>query len=147
MQAKQKITIEVIESKEFRVAAKGYDQREVDEFLDSICDEMENMEAQMNKLQRELEMARQQPIVRQAAPVPVAAPASDAPTADTFREILEMAYRVKEQTIADAQKQAAQIVDSAKAEIKALEASIGEYRTKLEALIKASQDVLAQTEF
>ena len=34
------ITIEMIESKEFKIKPRGYDQQEVDEFLDAICDEM-----------------------------------------------------------------------------------------------------------
>ena len=48
----QKITIEVIETKEFHTAARGYNQHEVDEFLDSICDEMERLEAEMSALQQ-----------------------------------------------------------------------------------------------
>ena len=49
----QTITIEVIETKEFHVAARGYNQHEVDEFLDSICDELERMEAEMAALKAE----------------------------------------------------------------------------------------------
>ena len=34
------ITIEMIETKEFKTKPRGYDPQEVDEFLDAICDEM-----------------------------------------------------------------------------------------------------------
>ena len=50
MMQNQKITIEVIETKEFHVAARGYNQHEVDEFLDSICDELERIEGEMAAL-------------------------------------------------------------------------------------------------
>ena len=38
------ITIEMIESKEFKIRPKGYDQQEVDEFLDAICDEISDLQ-------------------------------------------------------------------------------------------------------
>ncbi len=160
MMQDKKITINVIESKEFRVAARGYDQREVDAFLDDICDEMERMENQMEALKRELAMAKAAPAA-QARPVQQEATAG-APATDTFREILEMAQRVKEQTITEAKKQAEQIVSDAQneitarlgnleqekesltAQVDALRASAQQAREQLAALIKASQDVLDQ---
>ena len=56
----QKITIETIETKEFHVAARGYNQHEVDEFLDSICDELERVEGEINALKQENERLRNQ---------------------------------------------------------------------------------------
>ena len=58
----QKITIEVIETKEFHVAARGYNQHEVDEFLDSICDELERIEGEMAALQQENDRLRNQAV-------------------------------------------------------------------------------------
>ena len=49
-----RITIGDIETKDFRVVAKGYDQQEVDEFLDLICDELERMEDEAAQLQRQV---------------------------------------------------------------------------------------------
>lgn len=154
----QKITIEVIETKEFHVAARGYNQHEVDEFLDSICDELERMENEMNALKAEINRLQNQAVPQEikAAPV-VSAPAG----ADgTFREILEMAQRVKEQTIADAEAKAAEIIANAEIEAKArlgnlaedkdeleaqltsLKAAVQEYKVKFAELITAAQDSL-----
>lgn len=131
----QKITIEVIETKEFHVAARGYNQHEVDEFLDSICDEMERMEAEMAALQAENDRLKNQavpqPQVREPEPVVTAAPLSGADS--TFREILEMAQRVKEQTIADAQAKAAEIVENAEIEVKARLGNLADEKDELEA--------------
>lgn len=154
----QKITIEVIESKEFHVAARGYNQHEVDEFLDSICDELERLENEMNALKAENDRLKNQavPRVTHAAPaVPVTANAEG-----TFREILEMAQRVKEQTIADAEAKASEIVANAEIEVKArlgnlnaekealeseiesIKAAAREYKAKFAELLAAAQETL-----
>lgn len=159
----QKITIEVIETKEFHTAARGYNQHEVDEFLDSICDEMERLEAEMSALQAENERLK-----NQAVPQPQAA-TYQAPVSTgadgTFREILEMAQRVKEQTIADAQAKAAELVQNAEIEVKArlgslneekaaledemeaIKGSIQDYKNKFAALIASAQDMLNAADF
>ena len=127
----QKITIEVIETKEFHVAARGYNQHEVDEFLDSICDELERMENEMNALKAEINRLQNQAVPQEIKTVPMmAAPAG----ADgTFREILEMAQRVKEQTIADAEAKAAEIISNAEIEVKARLGNLAEDKDELEA--------------
>lgn len=131
----QRITIEVIETKEFRVAAKGYDQHEVDEFLDSICDEMERLEGVITNLKSQLEMASAQARKAEAesgyvkAAAPVAAPAG---ADNSFREILEMAQRVKDQTIEDAKVKAEEILATAKAEASARLGSLAEEKDELE---------------
>ena len=111
----QKITIEVIETKEFHVAARGYNQHEVDEFLDSICDELERIEIEMDELKAENDRLKNQAVpTRSVYAAPVQTGASD-----TFQEILEMAQRVKEQPIADAEAKAAEILDNAETQVKA----------------------------
>lgn len=161
----QQITIEVIESKEFRIAAKGYDQHEVDEFLDSICDEFERMEAQVADMQAQVELAKAEARKAEASSgyVKPAAPVTTTPEG-TFREILEMAQRVKEQTIADAETKAAQIVADAEAEalarlgglneekdelekqVEALKAAAKAYKEKFAELLKANQEILEAAE-
>lgn len=156
----QKITIEVIESKEFHVAARGYNQHEVDEFLDSICDELERMEGELNMVKAENDRLKNQavPQVSYAAPAPAAPVTNNAE--GTFREILEMAQRVKEQTIADAEAKAAEIVanaeievkarlgnlttekDELEAEIESIKAAAREYKAKFAELIAAAQETL-----
>ena len=46
------VTVDLISTKEFSRVSKGYDPREVDEFLDDICDEMERMEAEIRDLRQ-----------------------------------------------------------------------------------------------
>ena len=134
----QKITIEVIETKEFHVAARGYNQHEVDEFLDSICDELERIEAEMDALKAENDRLQYQavPQATKATPV-VSAPAGND---GTFREILEMAQRVKEQTIADAEAKAAEIVANAEVEVKARLGNLTEEKEELEAQIASLKE-------
>jgi predicted nuclease with TOPRIM domain len=82
----------------------------------------------------------------------------------TFREILEMAQRVKEQTIADAKAKAAELVENAEIEAKArlgslneekaaleeemdaIRDSIREYKDKFAALIASAQEVLDEAD-
>ena len=132
----QKITIEVIETKEFHVAARGYNQHEVDEFLDSICDELERMEAELEALKAENNRLQNQ-AVPQMTTQAYAAPVVSAPAgADgTFREILEMAQRVKEQTIADAEAKAAEIVGNAEIEVKARLGNLSLEKDEMEAQV------------
>lgn len=140
----QKITIEEIENKEFHIASRGYNQHEVDEFLDSICDELERQEAEINALKAENDRLQ-----HQAVPQPFAAPAAPAPVAaapveqmndateGTFREILEMAKRVKDMTIADAKAKAAEIMANAENEAKARLGNMDEEKKQLEAELES----------
>ena len=128
----QTITIEVIETKEFHVAARGYNQHEVDEFLDSICDELERLEGEMAALKAENDRLQ-----HQAVPQPVHHAPAAASAEGTFREILEMAQRVKEQTIADAQAKAAEIIANAEIEVKTRLGSLNEEKDELEAEIES----------
>lgn len=140
----QKITIEEIENKEFHIASRGYNQHEVDEFLDSICDELERQEAEINALKAENDRLQ-----HQAVPQPFAAPVAPAPVAaapveqmndateGTFREILEMAKRVKDMTIADAKAKAAEIVANAENEAKARLGNMDEEKKQLEAELES----------
>ena len=159
----QKITIEVIETKEFHVAARGYNQHEVDEFLDSICDELERIEGEMAALRQENDRLRNQavPAATAAYQPPKAEAAAPASGADsTFKEILEMAQRVKAETIADAQAKAAEIVRNAELEVRArlgnlvdekeavekeianMKAAAQAYKAKFNELLAAAHDAL-----
>ena len=136
----QKITIEVIETKEFHVAARGYNQHEVDEFLDSICDELERIEAEMDALQAENDRLKNQAVPQTsvyAAPVQTGA-------SDTFQEILEMAQRVKEQTIADAEAKAAEILQNAETQVRARLGNLADEKDELEAKVESLKNA-AQT--
>ncbi len=157
------ITIEMIETKEFKTKPRGYDPQEVDEFLDAICDEMVRQLDQIAALQQQLAAAKAaRPVVeaptQQVKPI-VAAPVKAVPDAD-FREILEMAQKVKNETIAAAEAKAEEILAKAKEEaaakldnldveketltnqVAALKAAASEYRTKFEALLQAQQEAI-----
>ncbi|MGN1021650.1 MAG: DivIVA domain-containing protein [Aristaeellaceae bacterium] len=161
------ITVEMIDTKEFKIKPRGYDQQEVDDFLDAIGDEMVRQLDTIQSLQQQLQQAkaaRPQPqpeaptqVLKpvQPKPAPVASPASD-----SFREILEMAQKVKDQTIAEAQRKADAIVEEANnqasirlsglekerdaltREVAALKAAANEYRAKFEALLQAQQEAM-----
>lgn len=165
------VTIPEIESKQFRVVARGYDQREVDEFLDTICDEIERLEGVLDDLKRQVAYANAQTRKAEAASGMVAPAWKTADTAaaepvqpqsanGNFQDILEMAQRVKEQTIADAEAKAKEIVENAEAEAAArlggltdekwhLEAAVAElkrsareYKDKFAALLQEHQKAL-----
>ena len=129
-----RLTIEDIEKKEFKRVAYGYEQRAVDEFLDSICDEIELLQGEVAELKRKLAMADAQARQAEASGGFVRPAASGAQDA-SFREILEMAQRVKEQTIADAQARAAEIVAKAETEANARIGGLAEEKEKLEAAL------------
>lgn len=157
------ITIEMIETKEFKTKPRGYDPQEVDEFLDAICDEMARQLDEIQALQQQLNAAKAaRPAVEapttQVKPVPVKS--APAVPDDSFREILEMAQKVKNETIAAAEAKAAAIVAQAEeeakdklgsldeekekltAEVAALKAAAAEYRAKFESLLQAQQEAL-----
>jgi len=150
----ERITVDVISNKEFSIVSRGFDRKEVDEFLDAICDEMERMEAEIKDLRQKTT------VVHEPAPAPAAAPAADDKTAESFREILEMAQKVKDETIQKAREDAEAIRARAEAEatdrldglneekekltreVTELRAAASDYRVKFEALLQAQQEAL-----
>ena len=149
----ERITVELISSKEFTIEKNGYSRKEVDEFLDDVCDEMDRMEAEIKDLRQKTTAVRETP----AAP---AAAAATAVEGDRFREILEMAAQVKEETIRKAKEDAEAIRAKAEAEaterleglkeekdalsrqVTELKNTAQEYRKQFEALLQAQQEAL-----
>ena len=154
----QRITIESIESKEFTISKTGYNQDEVDAFLDDICDEMERQINQINKLQQELRQA-QVAATRPAVSQPQSAVVSRE-NEESFREILEMAQKVKDETISGAKAQAEDIIAEAKrraeeqlgdlsaqreslqAQVDTLKKTVSDYRTHFESLLAEQKSAL-----
>lgn len=151
----ERITVDVISEKEFQISSKGYDQREVDEFLDEICDEMERMEEEIRTLRQ------QNANIRPAAPAPAAAPVSaNEESKDRIMAMLELAARIKDETIAKAEEDAEVIRNRARSEaderigdlsdekasllkeIEALKKVAADYKANFEALLQAQQDAL-----
>ena len=69
------LTVQMIESKEFSRAAMGYNRKEVDEFLDEICDEMDRLHEEIAGLQMRLSKAGQTQVFKTP---PAAVPAASA---------------------------------------------------------------------
>ena len=145
-----KITVEEISRKEFSFANKGYNQKEVDDFLDDICDEIERMENEIMDLRQKTTAVR---------------PAQEdtgisAENEESFREVLARAVQVKEETLRKAREDAEAIrvkaeteanerLDglsderkSLEAEVAALKKTAADYRAQFEALLQAQQEAL-----
>ena len=148
----EKITVDLIAHKEFSISSKGYDQAEVDNFLDDICEEMERMEKEI------MDLRQKTTAVRPAAPAPAGGVSED--QENSFREVLQMAMQVKEDTIRKAKEDAEAIRakaqmeateqldglsdrrDALKGEIAELKAAAADYRAKFETLLQAQQEAL-----
>ena len=121
------ITLDTIVNKVFKVVKNGYDNNEVESFLDEILEEMENREAETNKLKEqvaqltaELNQARAdlqaaksaQPAVVTAAPT--ARPAQDdRHSSESFELVLSKAKGAYEEIVSAADTRAAEIINKA----------------------------------
>ena len=158
------VTIQMIETKEFKTVAKGYDPEEVDVFLDDICDQFDEMENEIKSLRASLAKAQ-----ATAAPAPapvVAAPAARADdSSEAAQRLLRNAQRVSDETIADARSEANKIVADAKAKadsmlqdaqtesarlqgsLDTLRAAANDYRARFKRLVEDQSHLLnAETE-
>lgn len=97
------ITVQTIETKEFSIKANGYDPEEVDVFLDSIIDEFEDMQQEIQSLRAA------------AASRPKTTTISHAPeSTESAQKLLANAQRVSDETMADARRQADDLIAEAK---------------------------------
>ena len=147
-----RITVEDISRKEFSFANKGYNQKEVDDFLDDICDEIERMENEIMDLKQKTSVERPAPQQESGG--------VSAESEQSFREVLAMAVQVKDETLrkakedaeairAKAETEAAERLDGLAEERKALEDEVAalrkaaaDYRSQFEALLQAQQEAL-----
>ena len=152
------ITLDTIVNKVFKVVKNGYDNNEVEAFLDEILEEMENREAeteqlkaQVANLNRELEQARAQLAARPAAaPAPVAAPvkaSEDRHATESFELVLSKAKGAYEEIVAAADARAEEIIANANAEAASARTNaqnqIADLTEKLAALRKQTADYYA----
>ena len=147
-----RITVEDISSKEFSFATKGYNQKEVDDFLDDICDEIERLENEIMDLKQKTTVVR-----------PASNPETSGVSAESeqsFREVLAMAVQVKDETLRKAREDAEAIRAKAETEaserldglseerkqleneVAALKKTAADYRASFEALLQAQQEAL-----
>ena len=148
----ERITSEVIAEKEFTIASRGYKQEEVDTFLDLICEELDRLN---NEIQ---DMRQKTTMVRPSAPAAESSVSRE--DENKFREILEMAATVKEETIRKAREDAEAIRLKAETEanerlnglaeerevlekeVNALKETAAEYKRQFEELLHAQQEAL-----
>lgn len=149
------ITLDTIVNKVFKVVKNGYDNNEVEAFLDEILEEMENREAETDKLKeqvaalsRELEQAKAQlaarPAAAPAAPAPQAAPERHS---ESFELVLSKAKGAYDEIVAAADARAEEIVNKANQEAVSIranaESQISDLTDKLTALRKQTADYYA----
>ncbi len=168
------ITVTMIEEKEFKTKVRGYDPLEVDEFLDAICDEMESLNATIQQLRDQLKQ-QQSPIpympAISAPPPPLAPLAPPAPAAPavpalpndlkTAKLLLEKTQKACDETIAEANRRADEIIKQAeqsvpdpeleglaekkeqlKKELAALETDAQKFRQRFQTMLKDQIDIL-----
>lgn len=149
------ITLDTIVNKVFKVVKNGYDNNEVEAFLDEILEEMENREAQTNQLKeqvaeltRELEAAKAQLAAKPGAPVataPAAPVASDdRHAAESFELVLSKAKGAYEEIVSAADKRADEIIAKANEDAASIrsnaESQISDLTQKLASLRKQTSD-------
>lgn len=160
------ITVAMIENKEFKVKMRGYDPEDVDTFLDEICDEMVAMQEEIAALQQKLSRQAAAPAPVVPAPQPYVPVMETKPTvmqdsSEAAQKLLARAQKVYDETIADAQKEAEEILknahtraevgldtlekerDDMKAEIAMLKAAAKDYRNRFQRLVEDQQHVLS----
>lgn len=153
----ERITVDLISTKEFSQVSKGYNPKEVDEFLDDICDEMERMEAEIKDLRQKTTNIHT-PVEAPAAALAAGVPSEE--ITNQFREILTTAQQVKDETIRKAKEDAEAIRAKAEAEaterldglseerdaltrqIDGLKAAAASYRQQFEQLLQAQQEAM-----
>ena len=152
----ERITADMIADKEFSIESKGYNKDEVDSFLDEICEEMDRLNNEI------FDLRQKTTVVRPAAQAPQAGAAGGEDS--RFREILEMAAQVKEETIRKAREDAEAIRlkaeteakeqldglaaerESLQKEVENLKGVAADYRRNFEELLRAQQEALEKAE-
>jgi DivIVA domain-containing protein len=162
------LTPEQVEATEFssiKFGRKGYDEGEVDDFLEKVAVELRRLRTENEQLSSRVAELEQSP--RQAAPAPEPSPAEAA------TGILAMAQRTADEHLADARASASRLLDEARSSaeqmarqadererrvlgdleeakqglerrIEALHAFEREYRSRLKAYLQSQLDDLEQ---
>jgi len=162
------ITVTMIEEKEFKTKVRGYDQLEVDEFLDAICDEIESLNATIQQLRDQLKQQQASVPFMPAASAPpplapIAAPAVQEWPSDlkTAKLLLEKTQKACDEAMAEANRRAEDIVKEAeesvpdpeleelearkeqlKKEIAQLETDAQKFKLRFQSMLKDQIDIL-----
>lgn len=152
------ITLDTIVNKVFKVVKNGYDNNEVEAFLDEILEEMEKREAetarlkeQVASLSKELEQAKVQlahaSVVSKAPAAQSAPAANDRHAAESFELVLTKAKGAYEEIVAEADARAEAIITKANEDAAGMrakaETQIADLNTKLAELRAKTADYCA----
>jgi len=162
------VTIQMIGEKEFKIKAHGYDQDEVDEFLDEIADEFEEMENRIRELNARVDEAEAE-LEETASAAQAETPAPVQPTRsvpdfsaqeESIRNMIVNTQRVCDETLANAQERAGEMVKDAREqaerivsdahadtqqledEMSALRAAALDYRARFQRLVDDQAHIL-----
>ena len=147
------ITLDTIVNKVFKVVKNGYDNNEVEQFLDEILEEMENREAQTNQLKeqvatltKELETARAAANSRPAVES-VQVKSADRHSTESFELVLSKAKGAYEEIVSAADARAEEIIIKANQEAASIrsnaESEISDLTEKLTSLRKQTSEYYA----
>jgi len=145
------ITLDTIVNKVFKVVKNGYDNNEVEQFLDEILEEMENREAEAEKLKaqvaaltKELEEAK---AARPAAAPAVQSKVAEVRSTESFELVLTKAKAAYDEIVAAAEVRSDEIIANANQEAASIrgnaESQIADLTEKLAALRKQTSDYYA----
>jgi len=148
------ITLDTIVNKVFKVVKNGYDNNEVEQFLDEILEEMENREAETNQLKekvetltKELQEARASSRPTMEAAAPVQSKSSDRHAAESFELVLSKAKGAYEEIVSAADLRAEEIIAKANQEASSIrgnaEKEIADLTEKLSSLRKQTAEYFA----
>lgn len=148
------ITLDTIVNKVFKVVKNGYDNNEVEQFLDEILEEMENREAETNQLKekvealtKELAQARAESRPVSAASVPAQNQPADRHAAESFELVLSKAKGAYEEIVSAADSRAEEIIAKANKEAASIrgnaEAEIADLTEKLASMRKQTSEYYA----
>ena len=149
------ITLDTIVNKVFKVVKNGYDNNEVEAFLDEILEEMENREAETEKLKEQVaaltaELEQAKAAVRPASAAAPAAPVAQAAKprmTESYELVLSKAQSMYEEIVAEADARAEEIIGKANEEAASVrvnaENQISDLTEKLSALRKQTADYYA----
>ena len=148
----ERITADMIAEKEFSIESRGYNKDEVDTFLDLICEEIDRLNNDIQDLRQKTTIVRSAPAAENTG--------AGRDSEERFREILEMAATVKEETIRKAREDAEAIRlkaeteaterldglteerETLEKEVAGLRQAAADYRQKFEELLHAQQEAL-----
>src|SRR5699024_6411231 len=111
------LTPEVVVNKKFQVTKfrEGYDQDEVDDFLDEIVEELRRINQENDDLRRQVAELEAQTGEEAAVPAAPAAPGQET-SAESAAGVLAMAQRLHDEYVADGERKRDEIVSEAERE-------------------------------